>query len=137
MHIPKDERSKLDAKSRQYVFLGYGQDEFGYRFYDPMEKKLVKSRYVVFMEDQTIRDILKTDTPVLQYNNGLIDLDLVPLTHVPTEVRDVQDDQHDTGDVDIGSTPVEMGDNAYEQSPVSKVPLEVLLDVPLMRSIRN
>ena len=137
VHIPKDERSKLDAKTRQCVFLGYGQDEFGYRFYDPVEKKLVRSRDVVFMEDQTIQDILKTDTPVPQCSDGLIDLDPVPLTHVPTEVRDVQDDQHDTGDVDTDSTPVEMGDNAHEQSPVSEVPLEVLPDVPLRRSIRD
>ena len=35
MHIPKDEKSKLDAKTRPCVFIGYGQDELGYRFYDP------------------------------------------------------------------------------------------------------
>ena len=137
MHIPKDERSKLDAKTRQCVFLGYGQDEFGYRVYDPVKKKLVRSQDVVFMEDQTIQDILKTDTPVPQCSDGLIDLDPVPLTHVPTEVKDVQDDQHDTGDIDTSSTPVEIGDNAHEQSPVSKVPLEVLPDVSLRMSIRD
>ncbi|GKA46788.1 retrovirus-related pol polyprotein from transposon TNT 1-94 [Tanacetum coccineum] len=31
MHIPKDERSKLDVKNKPCVFLGYGQDELGYR----------------------------------------------------------------------------------------------------------
>ncbi|CAL1371305.1 unnamed protein product [Linum trigynum] len=36
-HIPKDERSKLDSKTRPCVFIGYGQDEFGYRFYDPIQ----------------------------------------------------------------------------------------------------
>ena len=36
VYIPKDERSKLDVKTRQCVFIGYGQDEFGYRFYDPV-----------------------------------------------------------------------------------------------------
>ena len=34
VHIPKDERSKLDAKTRPCVFIGYGPDELGYRFYD-------------------------------------------------------------------------------------------------------
>ncbi|GJV87895.1 putative RNA-directed DNA polymerase [Tanacetum coccineum] len=29
LHIPKDERSKLDVKTKPCVFLGYGQDEFG------------------------------------------------------------------------------------------------------------
>lgn len=37
VHIPKDERSKLEVKTKQYVFVGYSQDEFGYRLYDPVE----------------------------------------------------------------------------------------------------
>ncbi|RDX69198.1 hypothetical protein CR513_51722, partial [Mucuna pruriens] len=53
MHVPKDERSKLDMKTR------YGQDEYGYRLYDSVEKKLVKSHDVQFMEDQTIEAIDK------------------------------------------------------------------------------
>ena len=106
-------------------------------FYDPVGKKLVRDRDVVFIEDQTIQDILKTDTPIPQCSDGLIDLDPVPLTHVPTEVRDVQNDQHDTGDVDTCSTQVEMGDDAYEQSLVSKVLLEVLPNIPLKRSTKD
>ena len=51
MHIPKDEGSKLDAKTKQCVFLDYGQEKFGYRFYDIVEKKLVRNQDVVFMED--------------------------------------------------------------------------------------
>ena len=30
-HIPKDERSKLDVKAKQCIFLWYGNEEFGYR----------------------------------------------------------------------------------------------------------
>lgn len=59
VHVPNDERSKLDSKTRQCIFVGYGQDQFGYRFYDPVEKKLIRSRDVVFVEDQTIEDIQK------------------------------------------------------------------------------
>ncbi|GKG53247.1 retrovirus-related pol polyprotein from transposon TNT 1-94, partial [Tanacetum coccineum] len=51
VHIPKDERSKLDMKGKPCVFLRYGQAEFGYRLYDPVQKKLVRSRDVVFEED--------------------------------------------------------------------------------------
>ena len=61
VHVPKDERSKLDVKTKQCIFIGYGQDEFGYRFYDPIDKKLIRSRDVVFFEDQTIEDIDKTE----------------------------------------------------------------------------
>ena len=58
VHVPKDEKSKLDAKSRQCIFIGYGENEFGYRFYDPVEKKLVRSRDVKFTEDQTLKTFI-------------------------------------------------------------------------------
>jgi hypothetical protein len=51
VHIPKDERSKLYVKTQQCIVLAYGLDEFGYSLYGPVEKKLVRSRDVVFMED--------------------------------------------------------------------------------------
>jgi len=57
--VPKDERSKLDAKIRECIFIGYGHDEFYYRFYDPVENKLVITHYVIFVEDETIEDINK------------------------------------------------------------------------------
>lgn len=43
VYILKDEMYKLDVKTKQFIFLGYGQDEFSYKLYDPADKKLVKS----------------------------------------------------------------------------------------------
>jgi len=60
VHIPQDERLKLDAKTRQCIFLGYGLDEF----FDPIAKKVLRSHDVVFVEDQTIEDIVKTKVQV-------------------------------------------------------------------------
>ncbi|PKI48983.1 hypothetical protein CRG98_030570 [Punica granatum] len=48
VHIPLDERSKLDAKAKQCIFLGYAHEEFGYRFWDPDSRKIIRSRDVVF-----------------------------------------------------------------------------------------
>lgn len=31
VHIPKDERSKLDNKAKQCIFLSYAHEDFGYR----------------------------------------------------------------------------------------------------------
>lgn len=38
VHIPKDERSKLDSKTKECIFLSYENDKFGYKLWDPIEK---------------------------------------------------------------------------------------------------
>lgn len=88
VHIPKDERSKLDAKTKQCIFLGYGQDEFGYRLYDPVEKKLVRSRDVVFCEDQTVKDIQKVQMTSTQMYDDFVDLGNEVTRHEPATVED-------------------------------------------------
>ena len=49
-HIPKDERRKLDMKSKEAIFLGYGLDTKGYRLYDYNKKRVYFSRDVKFDE---------------------------------------------------------------------------------------
>ncbi|RDX78423.1 hypothetical protein CR513_41306, partial [Mucuna pruriens] len=66
VHVPKDERSKLYMKTRQYIFIG---------LYDPVEKKLVKSRDVQFMKDQTIEDIGKVKKTTPEKDNSLSEVD--------------------------------------------------------------
>ncbi|KAH9752597.1 hypothetical protein KPL71_014753 [Citrus sinensis] len=46
------ERTKLDAKSRRCIFLGYADGVKGYRLWDPTAHKIVISRDVIFVEDQ-------------------------------------------------------------------------------------
>jgi hypothetical protein len=46
------EISKLDSKSRKYVFLGYADRVKGYRLWDPTAYKVVISRDVIFAEDK-------------------------------------------------------------------------------------
>jgi len=101
VHVLKDERSKLDKKIRQCIFISYGEDEFGYRFYDPVEKKLVRSRDVQFMEHHTIEDIDKVDKTTPEKDSNLTDgnpirLPAHNLENVETKAQD--DEQH--GDVD-------------------------------------
>ena len=56
MHVAKDQRSKLDNKLKPCIFLGCFEDEFGYRLWDLLDKKVVSSRDIVFMEDKMIED---------------------------------------------------------------------------------
>ena len=38
------------------IFFGYSEDEFGYRLWNLLDKKVVRSHDIVFMEDKTIVD---------------------------------------------------------------------------------
>ena len=55
VHIPSKERSKLDAKSKQCIFLGYEKGVKGYKLWNPETKKLVISRDVVFDEASMVK----------------------------------------------------------------------------------
>lgn len=50
VHVPKHNRSKWDRKSRELIFLGYCENTKGYRLFDPVSKKIVISRDVIFIE---------------------------------------------------------------------------------------
>ncbi|KAJ6902219.1 Retrovirus-related Pol polyprotein from transposon TNT 1-94 [Populus alba x Populus x berolinensis] len=51
--IPDARRRKLDDKSEQCIFVGYGERRMGYRLYNPITKKVITSRDVIFEEDKS------------------------------------------------------------------------------------
>ena len=71
VHIPKDERLKLNVKAKPCIFLGYGHEEFGYKLWDPMSKKIFRSRDVVFLDDQLVDDGDKVEklVPLLKFQS--------------------------------------------------------------------
>lgn len=52
VHILENKRSKLDNKSFPYVFLGVSEESKGYWLFDPVTKKIVTRKDVVFEEDK-------------------------------------------------------------------------------------
>ena len=59
MHVPKEQRVKLDDKETPCIFIGYGDEEFGYRLWDSKKKKIFRSRDIMFHEHETIEDMEK------------------------------------------------------------------------------
>jgi hypothetical protein len=50
LHVPKEKRSKLDKKEVKCIFIGYKEEMKGYKIWDLASRKIVYSRYVVFIE---------------------------------------------------------------------------------------
>lgn len=139
VHILKDERFKLDAKSKKCIFIDYGQDEFGYRLYDHVGEKLFKIFNMLFMEDQTIEDVDKVEktTPkkdISLSNIGPVqlhvhNLDTIGGDHQNGEPRDYVDDQQVRDELNIPTnndkeeTDVSQDEDLGEASKSSQVQL--------------
>ncbi|KAG8385877.1 hypothetical protein BUALT_Bualt03G0090800 [Buddleja alternifolia] len=111
-------------------------DEFGYGFDDPVAKKLVRSRDVVFMEDQTIDDITKVEKSDSQNNGDLVHFDQIPLSDQNENVvQNVYQDDHDDQQGAIGETndapTSEVVDDQQQDTPM------IAPEAPLRRSTRN
>jgi hypothetical protein len=48
VHIDKENRRKLEAKSKKCTFIGYDVNDFGYLLWDYENKKIIRSRDVIF-----------------------------------------------------------------------------------------
>eukprot|EP00253_Pinus_taeda_P016747 PITA_16747 len=57
--IPKNQRSKLDPKSKCYVFVGYDYAVKGYRLWDSTLRKIVISRDVTFDESSLLKSTVE------------------------------------------------------------------------------
>lgn len=50
VYVPKEQWTKLNFKSNRCVFLGYGEEQYAFRLWDPVTHKVVWSRDVIFNE---------------------------------------------------------------------------------------
>jgi hypothetical protein len=48
--IPKEKISKLDARSRKHIFLGYSNTTKGYHLYNETNKKFILSKDEIYLE---------------------------------------------------------------------------------------
>ena len=48
VHVPKEKRKKWDSKGQRGTFVGYSDDIDGYRVYIPVNRKIIRSKSVIF-----------------------------------------------------------------------------------------
>ena len=71
-HVAKDDRKKLDVKSRKFILLGYGTETKGYRLYDLKHAKVLYSRDAIFNEssrgiEEPNEEEEKNETPCTEF----------------------------------------------------------------------
>ena len=55
VHVDSDARSKLDAKSKICFFIDYGDEKFGYKFWDEQNRKSSEVEMLYLMNRLCIR----------------------------------------------------------------------------------
>ncbi|KAK3005481.1 hypothetical protein RJ639_017255 [Escallonia herrerae] len=65
-HVPKEQRLKLDDKAIPCIFIGYGDDEFGYKLWDLERKKIIRSRDMVFYAHEIATDLRSANPEVVE-----------------------------------------------------------------------
>ena len=58
LHVPKENRSKLDNKDEKCIFIGYKYGMKGYKLWNLETKKILYSQDVVFIE---VKDVPKQE----------------------------------------------------------------------------
>ncbi|TXG73665.1 hypothetical protein EZV62_002244 [Acer yangbiense] len=69
VHVPEERRTKLDNRSITCVLLGVSEESKGYRLFDPVAKRVVVSRDVIFEEEK------QWDWDVSYENQIVVDLE--------------------------------------------------------------
>jgi hypothetical protein len=59
VHIDKENRTKIEEKSKKCTFIGYNVNDFGYSLWDYENNKIIRSRNVIFNEKVMYKDQLQ------------------------------------------------------------------------------
>lgn len=76
VHIPKQKRHKLNAKSTECILMGYSSESKAYRLQDPKTRNIIISRDVVFMENND--NVCMKENVSTNCNSSVVDIGMEP-----------------------------------------------------------
>ena len=109
VHIDSVARGKLDAKSKICFFISYGDEKFGYQFWDEQNRKMIRSRNVIFNEQVMYNDkstIVPDVTEIDQNKSELVNLH--ELTESTVQKKGEEDKENVDSQVDQSTFVVEV-----------------------------
>lgn len=116
-HVPKEERRKLDVKSKMTVMLGYGSSVKGYRLYDQKNGRVIHSRDVIFDESRNGFDLGKNLDSIDCATLEIVDEVVSPKPLAETKTNDVillEEDEQSNSELDEIQEDQEMPENEVE-----------------------
>ena len=106
VHIDSDAHSKLDAKSKICFFISYGDEKFGYRFWDEQNRKIIRSRNVIFNEQLMYKDMSTVVSDVIEIDKKKYEfVNLDELIESTVQKNGEEDKENVNSQVDL-STPI-------------------------------
>jgi hypothetical protein len=91
VHVPKENRIKLDKKVEKCIFIGYKYGVKGYNLWNPETKKTVYSRDVVFRE---VKYVFKQEFLPMQDELEKIELELDDEKYESSEEEEAEEEPH-------------------------------------------
>jgi hypothetical protein len=106
VHIDSDARNKLDAKSKKCFFIGYGDEEFGFRFWDDQNRKIIRSRNVIFNEKVLYKYRSSVETDMVDSDTSPQKSEFIRLEGLPdvTEQNKTQESLQEDSSTSVPTT---------------------------------
>lgn len=114
VHVPSVNRKKLDNRSTRCVLLGVSEESKAYKLYDPVAKKIIVSRDVVFEESKGWNWDEKTQTGMIEMEDNNEEVGDVIEEHSSSESSN--NNSGESTNNDSTDEEVSEGENHNEQS---------------------
>ncbi|CAJ2675758.1 unnamed protein product [Trifolium pratense] len=103
VHIPDSQRTKLDGKSISCIHLGISDESKGYKLYDPLKKKIIISRDVIFEEKKG----WEWNKPSREKNSEVTIDDIEGETSEPVTENEIELNVDSDSDMSIATNPIQ------------------------------